>query len=287
MWKEISAVTDLRLKEAKDSDWSKLTPAEQQEKSSAESAKYREMMNKWKQDHLVGWRMEHEQNIQNVVSRAVCNEVAEHILHLRGHKGPAGLSGAQDWYVGASRPGSAMQKKFPNDKPYLVKPKSIADYRTAAAILWLRYRDTPSDPWDVVRSFVTEGGDSLLPPNYLNSGNWTYKSGGLARSRLMPDEKGVMRMTHQYLYWVHIATVAMVAETAEGKVVLTYETALPYEDRRLSCVGVFKHYDYNALFDGGEDGFNGSFVGFVPDNTPDIPNADLDVMLNWDRILLK
>jgi hypothetical protein len=288
MWKEITSLTDLRLKEAKDDKWDKLTPEEQQEKKSAEWAKYREVMNKWKQDHLTGWREEHDRSNDLIVSRAVCNEVAEHILHLRGYKGPAGLSSAADWFMKAADKDKGRRAKnaLESDAAYFVKPKKVEDYRPGTAILWLKYRNDPPPQWNVVKPFIVDG-DKLLPEHYLNSGRWSYKDSGLFRSGTFPNNKGVMIRKEQYLFWVHIATVAEVAETAAGKVVLTYETSLPYEDRRLSCVGVFKRSLHNLLFDGGEDTYNGSFVGFVPDNPPDIPEEDLDEMLNWDHILLK
>jgi hypothetical protein len=286
MWKELSAVTDLRLKEAKDANWDKLTPEEQQAKNSAEWAKYREMMNEWKAKHLVDWRKEHERDAQSLVSRAVCNEVAEHILHLRGHSGPAGLASAADWYIHAGELGKDMDESD-RERPYFVKPKSIEDYRSGAAILWLKYRKDPPPQWNIVKPFVTTRGETILPAHYLNGGNWTYKEKGLYRFRTAPNEKGMMIRTEQYLFWVHIATVAEVGETADGKVALTYETSLPYEDRRLSCVGVFKRMDYNLTFDGGEDMYNGSFVGYMPDNPLNIPAADMNAMLDWDRILLR
>ena len=288
MWKEITALTDLRLKEARDDKWDKLTPEQQQEKSSVEWAKYRDILNKWKQDHLTGWREEHDRSNELVVSRAVCNEVAEHILHLRGYKGPAGLSSAADWFMNAADKMKEKRAKHGagSDAAYFVKPKKIEDYRPGTAILWLKYRNDPPPQWNVVKPF-TIGKDKLLPDHYLTSGRWTYKDSGLFRSGTFPNEKGIMIRKAQYLFWVHIATVAEVAETAEGPVVLTYETSLPYEDRRLACVGVFKRALHNLLFDGGEDTYNGSFVGFVPDNPAGIPDEDLDEMLNWDHVLLK
>jgi hypothetical protein len=286
MWKEISALTDLRLKEAKDANWEKLTPEEQQTKNSAEWAKYREMVNEWKDKYLVDWRKEHEENVQNLVSRAVCNEVAEHILHLRGHSGPAGLASAADWYVHAGEAGSKMSDSEP-DKPYFVMPKTIEDYRAGAAILWLKYRKDPPPQWNVVKPFTTARGEVIVPPKYLNGGRWTYKEQGNFRTRTAPNDKGFSVQVSQYLFWIHIATVAEVADTPDGMVVITYETNLPYDDRRRSCVGVFKRYERNVLFDGGEDTYNGSFVGYQRDNPEKIPTKDLETMLDWDRILLR
>lgn len=291
MWKEISALTDLRRTEAKDENWEELTSEEQAEKSNAKWTKYREVMKKWKEDHLTGWREEHDRSNELIVSRAVCNEVAEHILHLRGHKGPAGLSSAADWFMNAAKKDEKlfMQNGGGDNVAYFVKPKKKEDapyYRPGAIILWLKYRNDPPPLWNVVKPF-TIGKDKLLPDYYLNSGRWAYKDNGLIRSGTFPNDKVMMIKKTQYLFWVHIATVAEVAETAEGTVALTYETSLPYEDRRLSCVGVFKRALHNLLLDGGEDAYNGSYIGYAPDNLAGIPNEDLDEMLNWDHILLK
>ncbi len=280
MWKEISAVTNLRLKEAKDATWEKLTPDQQQQRSSAEAAKYREIMNKWKQDHLTGWRKEHEQNAEMVVSRAVCNEVAEFIQHLRGHVGGAGLASKPDWYRGEENKAKGSTNP---DKAYYIKPRKAEDYRVGASILWVRYRNDPPPMWNEVKDSTTSGGDRLVPPAYLSGTTgsaWTYKGGGTVRTNSVTRKP-------QYLGWLHEATVAAIAETAEGRVILTYETSLPYEDRRLSCVGLFKHTDYNLLYDGGEETYNGSFVGYVPENPAGIPTKDLDDMLNWEHVLLK
>jgi hypothetical protein len=292
MWKEISAVTELRLTEAHDKDWDKLTEVEQKAKNEAQWAKFRETMKQWKADNLTSWREEHDRSNELIVSRAVCNEVAEHILHLRGHHGPSGLSSAADWFINAARAAQPLrEKKGPeSDAAYFVKPKKIEDYRPGAAILWLKYRNDPPPQWNIVKPFQTldESKDRTLPAAYINGSRWSYKDkDGLVRSRTAKNEKGMTLKRTEYLFWVHIATVAEVAETSEGKLILTYETSLPYEDRRRSCVGVFKRVEHNLLYDGGEDTYNGSFVGYVPDNLPEIPNEDLDEMLNWEHILLK
>jgi hypothetical protein len=109
--------------------------------------KYREIMNKWKQDHLTGWRKEHEHNAELVVSRAVCNEVAEFIQHLRGHKGGAGLASKPDWYRGEEA--KARGSTNP-DKAYYIKPRKAEDYRVGASILWVRYRNDPPPMWNEV-----------------------------------------------------------------------------------------------------------------------------------------
>jgi hypothetical protein len=97
------------------------------------------------------------------------------------------------------------------------------------------------------------------------------------------DEKKQKVTQTQYLRWIHEATVAEIGETAEGQVILTYETALPDDDPALSSIGVFKHYAYNLLYESDEETYNGSFVGFVPEGQ--VPFKDLEEMLDWNKIL--
>ena len=49
------------------------------------------------------------------------------------------------------------------------------------------------------------------------------------RADRVQSEKRLMK-DQQWLRWIHVATVAKVAKTADGPVVLTFETALPYDD---------------------------------------------------------
>jgi hypothetical protein len=86
---------------------------------------------------------------------------------------------------------------------------------------------------------------------------------------------------------MHEATVAAVEETAEGTVVLTFETALPYDDPSMATVGLFKRYLSDLTWDLGEDAYNPAFVGFVPERAlPPNEWADIEEMLDWNHILL-
>jgi hypothetical protein len=96
MWKEVVARTQLRLRFAGE-NWETLTPEERSEYLDRESAVFRETMIEWKRKHLTGWREEHDRSHRLIVTRAVCNEVAEHIQHLRGLTPPGGLTAKPSW----------------------------------------------------------------------------------------------------------------------------------------------------------------------------------------------
>jgi hypothetical protein len=289
MWKEIARLTDLRVTEAKDSNWEKLTPEEEEQRYAPQYDQVRQIMDKWKENNLTSWREEHAKSNELIVTRAVCNEVAEHIQHLRGHNPDGGLTAKAPWYQKQER-----EKTVPGDPPpYFIRPRDARDYTPGASILWLRFVNEEPNEWRIARPLQTlQGGDGLIPKEFLgrkpaNTGaskGWTYALGAsVTRSRYFTNENKITVKEQQWLRWIHEATVVEVAETAEGPVVLTFETALPYEDRRLSSIGVFKHdLDY-LLSVGTEDSYNGSFVGYVPEGP--VNADDLEEMLDWNKIL--
>ena len=286
MWKEIVTLTDLRVNEARDPNWEKLTKEEQDEKNEAQYAGFREIMNKWKQDHLTGWREEHDRSNRLIVTRSVCNEVAEQIQHLRGWSPPGGLTAKAPWYMKNEK-----EAKIPGTpRPYFTSPTGVQDYNVGASILWVRFVNELPNPWRVAHPLQTKNGVGLIPAKFLGkragTGNWTYsQSDVVQRTRIRVLENKQTARDQQWLRWIHEATVAEIAETADGMVALTFETALPYDDPRLSAVGVFKHDIGNLMWDGGEETYNGSFVGYLPEGQ--VPASDLDEMLDWNHILLK
>src|SRR5215213_668 len=286
MWKEIVRLTDLRVNQAKDPNWEKLTQEEEDQRNEAQYAQLREIMNKWKQDNLTGWREEHDRSNRLIVTRSVCNEVAEQIQHLRGWSPPGGLTAKAPWYMKNEK-----EAKIPGTpRPYFMSPTSVKDYTVGASILWVRFVNELPNPWRVAHPLQTKNGVGLIPAKFLGkragTGNWTYsQSDVVMRTRTHVNEKKQTVRDQQWLRWIHEATVAEIAETADGTVILTFETALPYDDPRLSAVGVFKHDISNLMWDGGEETYFGSFVGYLPEGQ--LPASDLEEMLDWNHILLK
>jgi hypothetical protein len=284
MWKEIVRLTDLRVKEVNNREWEKLTKEQQDEKNETRYAEFRAIMNKWKQDHLTGWRQEHDQSNRLIVTRSVCNEVAEQIQHLRGHSPSGGLTGIVDWYMKIVKEGNVSGE--PRSYFTFAKKGAESYYREGANILWLRFVHEQPNQWRMAKPMEVNG-DRLIPENYRSKEGkpeeWNYSEGSfLTRKRTRTVEKRLVK-DEQWLRWMHAATVARVGETADGRVVLTFETALPYDDPSVSAVGVFKHDLNNLMWDGGEDNYNGSFIAYLPE--AQIPVSDLEDMLDWNKIL--
>ena len=153
----------------------------------------------------------------------------------------------------------------------------------------------PINAWQVAQHISTKRENHGLLPAAFPQGTginpkggtgWSYnRSGPITRTRTVIGEKGAPVRQTQWLRWMHEATVVEVADTAEGKVVLTFETALPSDDPRLSSIGVFKHYLDDLVSDRGEENYYPAFVGFVPEG--DVPMENLQDMLDWNKILLK
>jgi hypothetical protein len=136
-WKLIVKVTPLRVNHVTDENWEKLTPEEETARNSKESAALNKLISDWMTKYTVGWRDEHGRTQELIVSRAVCNETAEHAQHTRGNLPPGGLTPKAGWYV-------KLEKEKPGS--YYVKPKSAADYTPGASILWLRFVNSqPND----------------------------------------------------------------------------------------------------------------------------------------------
>ncbi len=298
-WKQIVALTPLRLTEVTDAGWEKLTPQEEQERLKPQYDQIRSILDAWMAFDPSAWREEHGRSHELIVTRAVCNETAEHIQHLRGHLPPGGLAARPGWYI------KEDENKLPGlPRPFYKHPTSAQDYVSGASILWLRFSDSPPNAWQIAKQVKSKDGVGLLPAEFgSKKGNkssggkgakagaggpspWTYKIGEMiTRSRTLLNAQGQKTTQQQWLRWIHEATVVEVAETPDGEVVITYETALPDEDDATSCIGIFKKPLAWHLSDGTEEAYHRSFVGFVPEGQ--VPMEHLRAMLDWRKILRK
>jgi hypothetical protein len=282
-WKLIVRVTSLRVNYVVDASWEKLSPEE--ETARAKDSSLNKIISEWLTKHTVGWRDEHGRAQELIVSRAVCNETAEHVQHVRGNLPPGGLTPKAGWYV-------KLEKE--NTGAFYVKPKSAADYKPGASILWLRFVNSEPNAWQVAKPIATKDGEGLLPKEFLGNRPqkkdspvpWTYRPGEVTvRTRTTVDANKVKSTQTQWLRWIHEATVAEVAETADGTYVYTFETSLPDDDRGTSCLGLFRNTLNWNLSDGTEDNYNRSFVGYTPEGQVKLDK--LNVMLDWNKILMK
>jgi hypothetical protein len=280
MWNEIVRLTGLKLKEVKDENWEELSSDDLIARQDYKAWELREIMDKWKRENLTGWREEHDRSNRLIVSRAVCNEVAEHIQHLRGNSPPGGLTAKPEWYL---RKEKDPKLAGSDDRPYFVKPKSLDDFKEGASLLWLRHVDRQPNAWQIAHPIRLKNGEGLLASMGSLGGNnkaadkrGTNNSKGVGANQNKPA-------VSRYLRWMHEATVAEIGYTADGPVVLTFETALPYEDKRQSTIGVFKHSAYNLNHNPATGAL--TFVGYTP--KADVHYDDLREMLDWNKILRK
>jgi hypothetical protein len=176
-WKEIVKLTPLRVNHVTDLNWETLTPEETAERNSQQFNDLRMVMDTWINKHIGAWRDEHGRTHELIVSRAVCNETAEHIQHIRGHLPPGGLTPKPAWYLTNEK-----ENKLPG--AYYVKPTSAKEYTQGASILWLRFVNKQPDPWQVAKPIETKDGVGLIAKGFIgrkpkdkNDIPWVYKPG--------------------------------------------------------------------------------------------------------------
>lgn len=291
VWKEIVSRTDLKL-EVQDENWETSTPLEIQERWKVENQHWRSIMDAWEGKDITAWRTQHQMTLSLIVSRAVCNEIAEHIQHLRGVKPAAGLTAKPDWYLNNQRakPGSA----------YFKHPMNIGDLRNGASILFLGWVSIEPNAWQIAhplsgvelvpisirsekirKSNVTPGtGDTW---KYTVDGNKFIRTCQPFISQLVressdskkkpePNVKPKFKLVKgpvvkEWLRWTHEATVVEVAEMASGTYVLTFETGqIGLNLRPLSRM--INQWDI--------------FVGYIP--PADVDPKNLDSMLDRQRL---
>jgi DNA-binding CsgD family transcriptional regulator len=239
VWKEIVSRTDLRL-ETTDANWETLTPDEQKARWEWKSGYWREIMEAWEGKDITGWRQQHEMTLSLIVTKAVCNEIAEHIQHLRGLTPTGGLTAKPPWYLNEQ---NHARKNPPQtgsaDLPYFKPPgqQSEADFKPGASILWLGWVYQKPNPWQIAHPL--DGVSTLPPRDIWSQYDWNYRQEGSeyvreANISIQPQpgtgkkgkgRPGDSQSIKNWLRWTHEATVVEVAEMAGGvKYVLTFET---------------------------------------------------------------
>jgi hypothetical protein len=288
-WKWIVMLTPLRVNHVNADGWETFTPEE--DKIRFADPLY-PLFSKWASDNIGMWRPEHGRTQEVIVTRAVCNETAEHIQHIRGHLPPGGLTDNAARYV------KAAAEKVPG--AYFIRPGGAENYTQGASIFWLRYVNSEPSQWQIPKPTQDSNGVGLVPAEFMGKRQppkvgkkdekpvavpWEYKGGGLTRIRTTIGADKKKSTQTQWLRWIHEATVIEVVDIADGTYVYTFETSLPDDFRGTSCLGVFRNSLRWNLDDGTEDNYNRSFVGYVPEGQ--IPLENLKPLMDWNRIILK
>jgi hypothetical protein len=286
-WKWIVMLTPLRVNHVTAAGWETFTPAE--DKIRFADPLY-PLFSKWASDNIGMWRSEHGRTQEVIVTRAVCNETAEHVQHIRGHLPPGGLTDNAARYVklAAEKVGGS----------YFIHPTGAEHYTQGASIFWLRYVNSQPSQWQIPKPTQDSNGVGLAPiglkGTHAGGGKnaaptaaapWQYNSGGFTRSRTTLDAEKKTVTQNQWLRWIHEATVIEVVDTADGTYVYTFETSLPDDFAGTSCLGVFRNSLRWNLNDGAEDNYNRSFVGYAAEGQA--PLLNLKPLMDWNRIILK
>ena len=262
-WDEIVRRTDLRLM-VNDPGWETPTREEQQEKFNNNPAnqRWRQLIHDWENKDVTAWRAKNAQDLSLIVTRAVCNEISEHIQHLRGRKPPGGLTAKPLWYL-------ANQDTLPG-KAIFKQPTERSDFLPGASLLFLGWVTSKPHAWAIaspLRQFELQMPDGQpfrsgrkdskgvyqyqlagneiyrtshisveinpappIPPagiktrpKQLRKGNKTSPNAAIERAKARP-KKFRKQLQTEWLRWTHEATVVEVAEMIDGTNVLTFET---------------------------------------------------------------
>ena len=288
-WKMIVMLTQLRTNHATADGWETFSPEEDKVRF-ADAALF-PIFSKWASDNIGMWRPEHGRSQELIVTRAVCNETAEHVQHIRGHLPSGGLTDNAARYV------KLAAEKTPGC--YFIHPTGAENYTQGASIFWLRYVNSEPSQWQIPKPTEDSNGVGLVPGEFLGKRPqpkggknapppavpWDYKGGGMTRSRTVVDADKKKSTQTQWLRWIHEATAIEVVDTADGTYIYTFETSLPDDFRGTSCLGVFRNTLRWNLDDGAEDNYNRSFVGYAPEGQ--VPMENLKPLMDWNRILAK
>jgi DNA-binding CsgD family transcriptional regulator len=283
VWREIVSRTELRL-EIKDMNWETLTAADAQERWKADNSRWRAILDAWANKDVTAWRAEHAATLGLIVTRAVCNEIAEHIQHLRGLIPGGGLTAKPDWYLRnqSSQPGKA----------YFKRPQTTADLKEGASILFLGWVTTQPNAWQIAKPLTAvdilpaASREKTVNRRGIAKGkgdSWNYRVDGgtyirtaqpyVTQTVTQPGGRIITKEVRgpeikEWLRWTHEATIVEVADMADGTFVVTFETGqIGIVLRPLGQI--INKWDV--------------CVGYVPPNP--VPPPALESMLDLKRIL--
>ena len=288
-WKWIVMLTQLRVNQVAVAGWETFTPEE--DKVRFADTTFYPLFSKWATDNTGMWRPEHARSHELIVSRAVCNETAEHAQHMRGQLPPGGLTD------NAARYFKLFKEKAPGAN--FIRPTGQEYYLQGASIFWLRFVNNEPSQWQIAKAVQDANGVGLLSTGSVGKQEkdkggknappstqpWQYKMGDpITRTRTTLDANKKPVPQTQWLRWIHEATVIEVVDSADDRYVYTLETSLPDDFRGTSCLGIFRNSLNWNLSDGTEDTYNRSFVGFTPEGQ--VPMEHIKAMLDWNKVLL-
>ncbi len=305
VWEEIVKFTQLRLGITSDT-WEETSS----ERWKYENRRWRDIMINWQREDITIWRKEHRETLDLIVTRAVCNEIAEHIQHLRGITPAAGLTAKPSWYLRLQEKDKSLSAGQPHS--YFRKPDGEKDFINGASVFWLGWVEREPNAWQVARPLT---GIELWPGMKLRGGkpeeqkkeeprkkneqitegwNYSQSSAAISRSRKINPQIPTVQelrkrgmtdreidnyrknlrtqnmLEKQYLRWKHEAIVVGVVELIDGKYVLTFETGK---------IGLNWHHVDNLI----SNPIDRIFVGYLP--PAKLEPENLAGMLDAQKIL--
>jgi hypothetical protein len=204
MWKNVVRFTPLQIEEVteNDTDW-EVYPKNRNEPG-FDNNFWGSTFTKWYKKDITQWRAHHQATIDPIVNRAVCNEVSEHILHLRWLTPSGGLNHKVDWYRHRARETEKLPANHPH-KAIFKRATSVADFRPGASIFWLVWYPHPPNSANVAYAISDfnffpdginmNGGSKKKKPKgkggRVDANGWKYGYEGnwLVRTRKLYDQE--------------------------------------------------------------------------------------------------
>ena len=148
MWKNVVRFTPLQDKEVteNDTDW-EVFPKNWDEPG-FDNRFWGNTFRTWYKKDITQWRAHHQATLDLIVNRAVCNEVSEHILHLRWLRPSGGLNSKVDWYRHRAKKTQELGADHPH-KVIFKRATSVADFQPGASIFWLVWYPHPPNSANV------------------------------------------------------------------------------------------------------------------------------------------